>query len=194
MVKAALVGGYLEWCRPVWRTADMRYGWPLDYIMPLCTCREDKDCDPGHPPDIYRRLREYRPDFIVTVGWRHLVPRDILDSTPLGVVGFHSARLPEYPGRAPVPWAILRGDEFTANTMLFLTDEPDAGDIIDQRTIPVTTASEMNRRMGETAAEMLRQHLPALLAGTAPRKPQDRTKRGPLTTADGWQRLPEALR
>jgi hypothetical protein len=52
----------------------------------------------------------------------------------------------------------------------------------------------MNRRMGETAAEMLRQHLPALLTGTAPREPQDRTRRGPLTTADGWQRLTEAQR
>lgn len=158
-----------------------------------CACTDRFECR-GKGDNVYGILRRRRPDLIVTVGWRHLVPRDILEATPLGVVGFHSARLPEHPGRAPVPWAILRGDEFTANTMLFLTDEPDAGDIIDHRTIPVTTASEMNRRMGETAAEMLRQHLPALLAGTAPRRPQDRSKRGPLTTADGWQRLPEALR
>ena len=78
--------------------------------------------------------------------------------------------------------------------MLFLTDEPDAGDIIDYREIrikPRMTARDINVLMGETSAEMLRQHLPALLAGTAPRTPQDRSRRGPLTTANGWQLLPE---
>ena len=188
MVRCAVLTGQMAWLGPVDKMVR-----PDGYVT--CDCTEGFDCDwpadayPGGKRSWYRSV-----DLIVTVGWRHLVPRDILEATPLGVVGFHSARLPEYPGRAPVPWAILRGDEFTANTMLFLTDEPDAGDIIDSRIIPVTTASEMNRRMGETAAEMLRQHLPALLTGTAPRTPQDRTKRGPLTTADGWQRLPEALR
>lgn len=184
MVKALLLLG-CEWSAPALGE------WPRKYDWDACRCTNTRQC--GDSEGVYTDARTGY-DLIITVGWRHLVPKDILDATPLGVVGFHSARLPEYPGRAPVPWAILRGDATTDNTMLFLTDEPDAGDIIDRRTIPVTTASEMNRRMGETAAEMLRQHLPALLAGTAPRTPQDRSRRGPLTTADGWQRLREDQR
>ena len=184
--------GLRPWVRPaarVWGTGRSHSvrGWAL------CNCRPEYDCRSSYRA-IYDRIRECPRDLIVTVGWRHLVPADILAATPLGVVGFHSARLPEHPGRAPVPWAILRGDTTTHNTMLFLTDEPDAGDIIDFREVPVTTASEMNRRMGETAAEMLRQHLPALLAGTATRTPQDRSRRGPLTTSDGWRLLPEDRR
>jgi methionyl-tRNA formyltransferase len=178
--KMLTLSGRMSWVR-----TDGGWSWS-------CDCTNAEQCDLG--TGIWDYIRYHRIDLLVTVGWRHLVPADIIEQTPLGVVGFHSALLPEYPGRAPVPWAILRGDEFTANTMLYLTDEPDAGDIIDRRTIPVTTAAEMNRRMGETAAEMLRQHLPALLTGTAPRTPQDRTRRGPLTTADGWQRLTEAQR
>lgn len=181
MVKVRFLMGGMSWVPKV------------PFAVSRCLCDDTFQCDFVWF-DAYCEVRDYKPDLIVTVGWRHMVPADIIARTPLGVVGFHSARLPEYPGRAPVPWAILRGDATTDNTMLFLTDEPDAGDIIDRRTIPVTTASEMNRRMGETAAEMLRQHLPALLAGTAPRQPQDRSKRGPLTTADGWAKLPEALR
>ena len=188
MVSYAVLTGRMAWLRPV-DDLVRRDG----YVS--CDCTEEFECD--WPTSAYPGGKRswYRPvDLIVTVGWRHLVPADILASTPLGVVGFHSARLPEHPGRAPVPWAILRGDTTTHNTMLFLTDEPDAGDIIDFREVPVTTASEMNRRMGETAAEMLRQHLPALLAGTAPRTPQDRSRRGPLTTTDGWRLLPEDKR
>lgn len=172
-----IVTGSMLWLMPVWRQT-CRYG------LYTCACTDDQDCSLAdwYPPS----------DIIVTVGWRHMVPKEVLARST--VVGFHSAKLPEYPGRAPVPWAILRGDATTQNTMLYLTDEPDAGDIIDSRVIPVTTASEINRRMGETAAEMLRQHLPALLLGTAPRTPQDRSRRGPLTTANGWELLPEDRR
>lgn len=134
----------------------------------------------------------YQPDLIIVAGWRHLIPPGVLAIPRLGTVGFHSAKLPEYPGRAPVPWAILRGDAETANTMLFLDEGVDSGDIIDSRIIPVhDDPAWLNACMAETSAEMLRQHLPALLAGTAPRTPQDMSRRGPVTTKDGWQRLAE---
>jgi methionyl-tRNA formyltransferase len=157
-----------------------------------CDCTDTTQCA-GYYWD---RIREEKPDLIITAFWRHLVPKDILDSTPLGVVGFHSAKLPEYPGRAPVPWTLIRGDEYAYQTMLFLTDEPDAGDIIDQYDFKVdgATASSLNNSLSGATTYLLRQHLPALLAGTAPRTPQDRSKRGPLTKANGWQLLPEARR
>lgn len=176
MVRALLLTG-TDWAHEAFA------GFPIDHRS--CRCDDQWQCGGFDYPLGY--------DVLITVGWRHLVPSYVMEDHD-AVIGFHSARLPEYPGRAPVPWAILRGDAVTHNTMLFLTDEPDAGDIIDFREVPVTTASEMNRRMGETAAEMLRQHLPALLAGTAPRTPQDRTRRGPLTRANGWQLLPEDRR
>lgn len=177
LVNALLLTGGMSWLAPVWKAFP-----GLPSVM--CQCTDEFQC----------RGADFTPvaDVIITVGWRHFVPPEVVARRT--VVGFHSAKLPEYPGRAPVPWAILRGDAETANTMLYLTDEPDAGDIIDSRPIPVTTASEMNRRMGETAAEMLRQHLPALLTGSAPRTPQDRSRRGPLTTANGWSLLPEDRR
>jgi methionyl-tRNA formyltransferase len=147
-------------------------------------------CDSHHlgfhvaDPSLVRGLR---PDLIVVAGWRRLIPPDILALAP--TVGFHSAKLPEYPGRAPVPWALLRSDTETANTMLYLNEGVDSGDIIDSRTIPIppdATPEWLYGRMASTLVEMLHRHLPALLDGTAPRTPQDTSKRGPLTTPDGW--------
>jgi methionyl-tRNA formyltransferase len=151
---------------------------------------------PGHqriPGILYSDafIKALRPDLIVVAGWRRLIPPDVLAVPRYGTVGFHSARLPEYPGRAPVPWALLRGDTETANTMLYLDEGVDSGDIVDERTIPIVegdTPSALYERMARTSVEMLRQHLPALLAGNAPRRPQDLSRRGPLTTPDGWQR------
>jgi methionyl-tRNA formyltransferase len=128
-------------------------------------------------------------DLIVVAGWRHLIPPEVLALAP--TVGFHSAKLPEYPGRAPVYWAFLRGDRVIGNTMLYLTAEPDAGDIIDEEHYHRTasdTPESVYRWIAESDARMLRKHLPALLDGTAPRTPQDRSKRGPLTTKDGYEK------
>lgn len=176
MVRWALLCG-MPWGEPAVRVAELYRG----EVM-RCGCTTTDQCAGFAYPTGY--------DLIVTVAWRHMVPDDIL-AAPLGVVGFHSAKLPEYPGRAPVAWTLLRGDELAYQTMLYLTDEPDAGDIIDERSVPVEgmTAQDINAWCGRASAEMLSRHLSGLRAGTAPRTPQDRSRRGPMTTADGWRRL-----
>lgn len=123
------------------------------------------------------------PDLVVVAGWRRLVP--IWGPT----VGFHSAKLPEYPGRAPVPNAMLRGDKTLINTMLWLDDGIDTGDIIDEWEFPITgrDPDDIYREIGETSALMLARHWQGLLDGSAPRRKQDMSKRGPLTPGDAWR-------
>jgi methionyl-tRNA formyltransferase len=131
----------------------------------------------------------WHAELIVVAGWRHLVPPEILSRARLGTIGFHSAKLPEYPGRAPVPWTFLRGDEFAYNTMLYLDEGVDSGDIIAERRLRLVdsdTPQTVYEWMAQSGVAMLRQHLTALLAGTAPRTPQNTAQRGPLTTKDGW--------
>lgn len=146
---------------------------------------EDID-HPGveHFPSVAEAVRVTDPGLVVVAGWRKLVP--IVAPT----VGFHSAKLPEYPGRAPVANAILRGDTTLTNTMLWLDEGVDTGDIIDTRTFSIGTQPDaIYRDIGISSAEMLRTHWDGLLDGTAPRHPQDRSKRGPLTPADAWGKL-----
>jgi hypothetical protein len=128
------------------------------------------------------------PDLIVVGGWRHLIPPAILALAP--TVGFHSAKLPEYPGRAPVPWTLLRGDKYAWNTLLYLDEGVDSGDIVDTRVHKMRegeTPDTLYDWIASSSVEMLLANLPSLLDGTAPRKPQDPARRGPLTTKDGWQ-------
>lgn len=134
-------------------------------------------------------LIEYSPKLVVVAGWRRLIPRRLLETAT--VVGFHSAKLPEYPGRAPVPWTLLRGDRLGWNTLLYLDDDVDAGDIVEAEPIPIgdgETPDTLYTKLGRSSAELIVRHLPALLEGTAPRHPQDIRRRGPLTTSDGWAR------
>jgi methionyl-tRNA formyltransferase len=135
------------------------------------------------------------PDLIVVAGYRRLLPASLVNRIP--TVGFHSAKLPEYPGRAPVPWTLLRGDSHAWNTMLYLDEGVDSGDIIDTRSraiLPGDTPETLYEWVARTDAEMLLANLPGLLDGTAPRKPQDLSRRGPLTPKDGWDRWHELER
>jgi methionyl-tRNA formyltransferase len=153
----------------------------------------------AHPwshASLEQHARHHATDLIIVAGWRHLIPRDVLAIPRLGTVGFHSAKLPEYPGRAPVPWTILRGGP-VYNTMLFLDEGVDSGDIIDQESRPLApgdTPESIYEWIAESNVRMLLRHLPALKAGTAPRTPQDPARRGPLTTKDGWVHLAERER
>ena len=134
-------------------------------------------------------VRQLQPDLIIVCGWRRLIPQEIIDIPPRGVVGFHSAKLPEYPGRAPVPWALVRRDLVTYDTMFYIDAGVDTGDIIDMRPVVLLggdTPERVYRRMARASTEMLAQHLAGLLDGTAPRTPQDPARRGRLTTKDGW--------
>ncbi len=153
------------------------------------------------PQDV-ERLRKLAPDLIVVVGWTRLLGRDVLAIPPRGCVGFHASLLPAGRGRAPVNWAILRGDTVTGNTFMYLAAEADAGDIIDQRAIaiePNDTCGTVYARVAQAGAEMLATHMDALLSGTAPRRPQGRgagallPKRTPDMGITDWNRPARAV-
>jgi methionyl-tRNA formyltransferase len=146
-------------------------------LEPLATARgiAVRRCVDINSTDSVRHVRELRPDLIVVTGWTRLLSAELLGVPPRGVIGFHASLLPRYRGRAPVNWAILRGETVTGNTMMYLDAGTDTGDIVDQQTVPIAaddTCATVYERVGEAGADMLRRHLPALLDGTAPRRSQ----------------------
>jgi methionyl-tRNA formyltransferase len=147
-------------------------------------------------------IRQLEPDVIVVVGWNRLIGADVLSIPPKGCIGFHASLLPRFRGRAPVNWAILRGEHETGNTMMYLNVGTDTGDIIDQHHItiePTDTCASVYNRVAEAGATMLRNHLPAIMDGTAPRRPQERSngdllpKRTPAMGITSWDRPARAV-
>jgi len=144
---------------------------------------EVRRCADINSADSVRHVRELRPDLMVVTGWTRLLSAELLGVPPRGVVGFHASLLPRYRGRAPVNWAILRGEARTGNTMMYLDAGTDTGDIVDQQAVPIgpdDTCATVYAKVGEAGADMLRRHLRALLDGTAPRRPQDPADDPPL--------------
>lgn len=149
-----------------------------------------------------RKVGELRPDLILVIGWTRLLGRRLLEMPRLGCIGFHASLLPKYRGRAPVNWALINGETETGNTMFFLDEGVDTGDIIAQRRIPIAeddTCATLYRKIADSAIAMLEENLPLLKQGRAPRRPQDHAaatvmpKRRPEDGAIDWSRGPRAL-
>jgi methionyl-tRNA formyltransferase len=130
-------------------------------------------------PAFLARLRALAPDVGVLVAYGRLVPPEVLAIPPHGIVNVHPSLLPRYRGAAPVPRAIAAGDTETGVTILYLSEELDAGDIILQKTVPIgpedTTRTLTARLAGEGAA-LLAEALRLIEAGRAPRMPQDHAR------------------
>mgnify|MGYP002622933163 CR=1 FL=1 len=120
-------------------------------------------------------ISEARPDWLFVIGLSQLVPADIAGAARLGAVGFHPTPLPEGRGRAPVAWTLLLEKQAAAN-LFCLTDEADAGDIIEQRPVEVRPddyAADLITRTNDVLETMTAELAPSFAGGDVPRTPQD---------------------
>jgi methionyl-tRNA formyltransferase len=121
-------------------------------------------------------LHTLRPELILVVGWRTMLPMSVVQAPALGCLGVHDSLLPHGRGFAPTNWAIINGAEQSGVTLFHLSDGVDAGEVVDQRAIPIgprTTAAELSEQVRAATLGLILEHLPALKMGTAPRIAQD---------------------
>ncbi|HEV2282241.1 MAG TPA: methionyl-tRNA formyltransferase [bacterium] len=130
-------------------------------------------------PVFLARLRALAPDVGVLVAYGRLVPPEVLAIPPHGIVNVHPSLLPRYRGAAPVARAVAAGDAETGVTILHLSEELDAGDIILQKTVPIgpeDTTGTLTARLAEEGAVLLAEALRLIETGRAPRLPQDHAR------------------
>jgi methionyl-tRNA formyltransferase len=120
--------------------------------------------------------RRARPDFVFSFYYRHMLNAAWLALPKRGALNMHGSLLPKYRGRAPVHWAIIRGETVTGASLHYMLEKPDAGALVDQQPVPIgenDTALEVSQRVAEAAQTVLRRSLPKLIAGSASARPLD---------------------
>lgn len=150
-------------------------------------------------PESVSAIRDLGPALIAVIGWTRLIGPELLAVPQRGCIGFHASALPHNRGRAPVNWAILRGETSAGNTMMLLDRGVDTGGIVDQRTTPIyldDTCGTVYERVAALGALMLHDNLGALLAGEVVPSRQDEgaatllPKRTPAMGVTDWRRTP----
>lgn len=139
----------------------------------------------------FRLVESLRPDAIFSFYYRSMIPEKFLLLPPRGAFNMHGSLLPKYRGRACINWAVLRGETETGATLHHMVKRADAGDIVDQQSVPILfedTALDVSRKVAEAARVLMERNIPLIAEGRAPRRPQDEKEAtcfGRRTPADG---------
>jgi len=123
--------------------------------------------DVNHPLWI-ERIRQLQPDTIFSFYYRHLLNRNILDLATQGAFNLHGSLLPAYRGRAPINWVLVNGETETGLTLHCMTEKADAGDIVVQQKIAISTtdtALSLDQKMTELSSIMMANILPTIILG-----------------------------
>jgi methionyl-tRNA formyltransferase len=123
--------------------------------------------------------RAANADFLFSFYYRHMLDKAWLEIARRGALNMHGSLLPMYRGRAPVHWAILKGESVTGASLHYMLEKPDAGALVDQQSVNILendTALDVSLKVAEAAEQVLRRSLPGLIAGNAPATPLDLAK------------------
>jgi methionyl-tRNA formyltransferase len=124
------------------------------------------------------RIGDIQPDLFVVVAYGQILPKSLLVLPKHGAVNVHGSLLPKYRGAAPIPWAILKGEEVTGVTTMMMDEGMDTGGMLLQAKIPIgerETGESLHDRMALSGALLLRETVQGMKTGTVHPTPQDPT-------------------
>jgi methionyl-tRNA formyltransferase len=148
-----------------------------------------------------RWLQELDPDVCLCGGWSQIIEEEILNIPDQGFLGFHSSRLPEGRGGAPVNWSIIDGVDDVWISLFYYTAEVDAGDILAQSSVPVEHRDDVATvfdALANGACSLLSSVREELETGNVDAKSQSlidatyRPRRQPQDGLIDWNRDPES--
>lgn len=141
--------------------AGMRvYDWLCDrdnvFVHSLLTTKEQ-----------LRIIRDVEPDYVVSCGYHHIVPEEILDIPSVGCLNLHSSYLPYNRGANPNVWSIV-DDTPSGVTIHWMDPGIDTGDIIAQEKVQVEfsdTGKDLYEKLEDAQVELFQKVWPDILSG-----------------------------
>jgi methionyl-tRNA formyltransferase len=109
-------------------------------------------------PEAAERLASVGAEGMALAAFAALVPNNILELTPRGILNVHPSLLPRYRGAAPIQAALLAGDRGTGVSIIRLVQAMDAGPILLQELVPISNEDDyltLEPRLAAIGARML---------------------------------------
>lgn len=82
-------------------------------------------------------IKEYDITYAIAISWKYMISNEVCDGLKVPLIVFHDSLLPKYRGFAPLPTAVICGENEVGVTALFAVDEVDAGPVIMQESIEI---------------------------------------------------------
>ena len=88
--------------------------------------------------EFIEKAKEYKCDLFVSMSFDQIFREDIINMPRLNTINCHAGKLPFYRGRNVLNWALINDEKEFGITVHFIDKGIDTGDIIAQRTYPIT--------------------------------------------------------
>lgn len=130
-------------------------------------------------PEAVSFLKSLKPDLFIVIAYGQILSQEVLEIPKKFAMNIHAALLPQYRGAAPINWAIIKGEKTTGVTAMKMSKEMDAGDIIFQKKLDISsvdTAITLEEKLSRLAAELLLETLNSIEKDNLKMIPQDNSK------------------
>ncbi|HHX76869.1 MAG TPA: methionyl-tRNA formyltransferase, partial [Firmicutes bacterium] len=126
------------------------------------------------------KIKEIKPDLIVTAAYGKILPPKILSLPRCGCVNIHASLLPLFRGAAPIQRSIMAGARETGVTIYLMDEGMDTGPVIIQKRTTIAegeTCGELTQKLSFLGSEALLEALDMLKnEGNWRTVPQDEAK------------------
>lgn len=126
--------------------------------------------------DFISAIAALQPDLFLVVAYGKILRETLLAIPKRGSINVHSSLLPKYRGAAPIQRALMNGEEKSGVTIIEITPEMDAGDILEKTSIfipPDMTFGELENEMILASCKILPQVIQSIESGVIRKHRQD---------------------
>lgn len=93
-------------------------------------------------PEFASTLKTFKADLFVVVAYGEIIKKNLLEMPKLGCINIHASLLPKFRGAAPMQRCLMEGEKETGISIIEMSPQMDAGDILAIQAIPIP--EEMN--------------------------------------------------
>lgn len=105
-----------------------------------------------------KKIKNLNPDIAIVAHFNKILPQNFFTIPKLGTINVHPSLLPKYRGADPVFWQIVKHEKKPGVTIHFIEEKIDAGPIILQKSIKMTTKENeesLNKKLKKIGINLL---------------------------------------
>lgn len=130
-------------------------------------------------PGLVSGLMSFVADVGIVVAYNKIIPKEIIDIFPRGILNIHPSLLPKYRGPSPIQSAIFAGETETGVTIMKIDEELDHGPTLATTRYSLLATRycpEIAKELSELGARLLIETLPKYLNGEATPQKQNHSE------------------
>jgi methionyl-tRNA formyltransferase len=118
--------------------------------------------------DIKKELENLNAEAAILVAYGKIIPKDIIEIFPKGIINIHPSLLPIYRGPTPIEQAIADGVGITGVSIMQLSEKMDTGPVFVQQKVSLAgneTKAQLAEALLNLGSKLLIENLQAILNG-----------------------------